>query len=178
MFVRLLAVSAVLMSLSACAVISSGEDSNLERYTLTGDVPARIFTLEIPVVKVKLTPILASGGVVIETGEVTMRPARNHRYSFDLDRELSLLVMNEYEKKGIPKELQTEIYVSKFQGTYDGFAEVEIYVKVKTARNRILYEKELSSHTPLRKDGYAALVEELKKQYLALVDDFSDNLLL
>lgn len=171
-FAALLGVSC--LSLNACSLPNA--EVNFDRYTLTLDIDPNAY-LSPYEVDLTLAPVLDQGGVVIQMSDVSLRPAKNYRYSSDLDNELRLLFIDEALKAKMPQGfdmLKTKIYVSKFQGTLDGFAIVSLSVQVCQGdeKAKVLFQKSYSQTTKISQDGYNALVSELKNSYLQQVRAF------
>lgn len=166
-------VGASCLSLSACSLPNA--EVNFDRYTLTLDIDPNAYLSPYDI-DLTLAPVLDQGGVVIQMSDVSLRPAKNYRYSSDLDNELRLLFIDEALKANMPKEyeqLKTKIYVSKFQGTLDGFAIVSLSVQVCKGDNKqVLFQKAYSQKSKISEDGYNALVSELKNSYLKQVRSF------
>lgn len=170
----------------------SSVEVNFERYTLTQDVKPEAY-LHDYAVKLSLAPILNQGGVVLQTSDVTLRPAKNFRYSTSLSDELSLLVCDELITAKAPKDLSYEVYVAKFQGTADGQALVTVAFKVRaqpkpitaftpvtqqgqTPLMPVLMSKSYEHNSALTADGYSALVQALKANFRAAVQAFARDL--
>lgn len=172
-----------LISVFACALVAvsalllngcnSTSEVHFERYTLTQNINPVVynklddyqFTLNIP-------PILAQGGVVLQIDEVSLRPAQAYRYTAELDHELKLLFLDQMIEQNMSKKLSYEVFVSKFQGTIDGQVLVQFNINVKNAKNKQIFERTYESAQALKADGYSALVEQLKADYLTLVNNF------
>ena len=184
------------LALVLCALALGGcmsaSEVNFERYTLTQDVKPEAY-LHDYAVKLTLAPILNQGGVVLQTSDVTLRPAKNFRYSTNLSDELSLLVCDELIAADAPKDLSYEVYVAKFQGTVDGAAVVTVAFKVRKQADPItafspvarkgqmplppvLLSKSYERSSALTADGYSALVHALKANFRAAVQDFAHDL--
>ena len=166
-----LSLSLVLSSLvSGCSLGAS--EVNLDRYTLTQDIAPESYLNQSYSVNVALAPILNQGGVVIQVSDVSLRPAKNYRYSANLDNELKLLLIDELNKAQSSTRYRYDLFVSKFQGTLDGEAIVEVSWQVSGMRSHrevLRGGKELNS--ALSEDGYEALVLELKNNYLHLIKE-------
>lgn len=160
-------------SITGCSLGSN--EVNFDRYTLTLDVDPNTY-LSDSSVDLTLAPVLDQGGVVLQMSDVTLRPAKNYRYSTDLDKELRWLFINELLKTNLLERfggLNTAVYVSKFQGTVDGLALVAFSVQVSDKKsNKVLFQKSYSSNTNIEQDGYSALVTELKNGYITEVNNF------
>ena len=131
--------------------------------------------------------------MVLQTSDVTLRPAKNFRYSTSLSDELSLLVCDELITAKAPKDLSYEVYVAKFQGTADGQALVTVAFKVRaqpkpitaftpvtqqgqTPLMPVLMSKSYEHNSALTADGYSALVQALKANFRAAVQAFARDL--
>lgn len=166
------------IGINGCSLGSSNE-VNFDRYTLTLDVDPNTYLSDY-LVELTLAPSLDQGGVVLQMSDVTLRPAKNYRYSADLDKELRLLFLDEALKAKLPsnfKEFKTNIYVSKFHGTIDGQALVAFSVQVSDKKTqKVVFQKAYSACSRIEKDGYTALVSELKNSYLTQVKVFLDDI--
>ncbi len=170
---NLILVAAFLSSLlTACG---SAADVNFERYTLTQDVRAEAFLNEMNVL-VSLAPVLEQGGVVLQISDVTLRPAKNHRYSASLDEELRVIFVDELMKASLQKkfeQLDYKLYISKFQGTVDGKSIVSVSMQISDPKTKkVVYTGSRTEESDIKSDGYAALVQALKLNYLKSVDSF------
>lgn len=184
------------LALVLCALALGGcmsaAEVNFERYTLTQDVRPEAY-LHDYAVKLSLAPILNQGGVVLQTSDVTLRPAKNFRYSTSLSDELSLLVSDELIAAQAPKNLSYEVYVAKFQGTADGQVLVTVAFKVRKQPKPItaftpvtkqgemplppvVMSKSYEHNSTISADGYGALVQALKVNFRAAVQAFAQDL--
>lgn len=178
------------LALSGCIAPA---DVNFERYTLTQDVRPEAYLHEYDI-KLTLAPILSQGGVVLQMSEVTLRPAKNYRYSANLADELSLLLGDALLTVNAPKDLSYEVYVAKFQGTTEGEALVTLACKVKAKAEQltafspidqdvlsqelpVLFSKTYECNSDLTADGYSALVLMLKENFRSCAQDFAQDLM-
>ena len=177
------------LALSGC--MSAGE-VNFERFTLTQDVQPEAYLHNYDI-KLDLAPILDQGGVVMQMSEVTLRPAKNFRYSSSLSDELSLLLSDELLKAKAPQNLSYEAFVAKFQGTAEGQALVTVAFKVRKRPDPItpftpinqgkaspqppeLFAQTYEHNSTLTADGYSVLVLALKANFRAAAHSFAQDL--
>lgn len=154
--------------LSGCG---STAEVNFERYTLTQTVSPKAYDADYSV-KLDMAPILLQGGIVIQVSEVALRPAKNYRYSANLNNELRILAIDEMLRNDVSNKYAADIYVSKFQGTLDGKVLVSANVRfLNKDTEKTLYSKPFAVETSLDSDGYDALVLELKHNYLNIIDE-------
>lgn len=175
----------ILLGLIACSSLSvtscsmGAGEVNFDRYSLTLDIDPKTYLYQAEV-DLSLAPALDQGGVVLQMSDVTLRPAKNYRYSADLDKELRLLLVDELLKADLGTSIQslkTDVYVSQFQGTIDGLALVAFSVKLSDMKSgKTILLKDYAAQTNIPQDGYDALVSELKNSYLqqvrAFISDF------
>lgn len=158
--------------LTACG---SAANVNFERYTLTQDVRAESYLNEMNV-RVAIAPVLDQGGVVLQVSDVSLRPAKNHRYSASLDEELRLIFVDEVLKASLNKKfekLDYKLYVSKFQGTIDGKSIVSVSVQISDPKTeKVLYTSAHTEESDIQSDGYGALVQALKLNYIKSIESF------
>lgn len=176
----------ILLGLLACSSLSvtscsmGAGEVNFDRYSLTLNIDPKTYLYHQAEVDLSLAPALDQGGVVLQMSDVTLRPAKNYRYSADLDKELRLLLVDELLKADLGTSIQslkTDVYVSKFQGTIDGLALVAFSVKLSDIKSgKTILLKDYAAQTNIPQDGYDALVSELKNSYLqqvrAFISDF------
>lgn len=161
-------VSAGLFALNGC---SSQGDVNFERYTLTQDVSPQAYDSTYTI-NLNMAPILLQGGIVIQVSDVALRPAKNYRYSANLDVELKVLAINEFLKHELSDKYASEIYVSKFQGTLDGKVLVEANIRFYNKdTGKTLFSAPYTTETALDSDGYDALVVQLKQSYIGIIEN-------
>lgn len=157
-------------ALTACG---SAADVNFERYTLTQDVQPESYLSKLNV-SLYLAPVLDQGGVVLQISDVSLRPAKNHRYSADLDNELRVIFIDELNKASLNKKFESynyKLYVSKFQGTIDGNSIVSVSMQITDPHNdKVLYTGSHTSQSDISADGYGPLVVALKANYLKSVN--------
>lgn len=150
---------------------SQSSEVNLARYSLTLNVAPESYVSPYEI-KVKLAPMLDLGGVVIQISDVSMRPAKNYRYTGTLDNELSLLLADELNKAKIPADYKFNLFVSRFHGDLAGQAYVSFAATVSTQKKgqeQIVLQKSYNSVKALQEDGYEHLVTTLKQSYLELL---------
>ena len=176
----------ILLGLLACSSLSvtscsmGAGEVNFDRYSLTLNIDPKTYLYHQAEVDLSLAPALDQGGVVLQMSDVTLRPAKNYRYSADLDKELRLLLVDELLKADLGTSIQslkTDVYVSQFQGTIDGLALVAFSVKLSDIKSgKTILLKDYAAQTNIPQDGYDALVSELKNSYLqqvrAFISDF------
>lgn len=166
-------------ALSGCMPNS---EVNFERYTLIQDVSPMVYESRYQA-EVKLPPILDQGGVVLQISDVSLRPAKNYRFSSSLAAELMVLLQNELIKTDIDPRYKFTLYVTKFQGTLDGeviveaLAQVSDLTKAQTSKTtsqpqgKTVFSKAYLKEGKLQGDGYDALVQALKQNYIELTQD-------
>lgn len=151
------------LGLSACSL---SEDVNYVRYTLIQDVDPMVYQSSY-IVEVQIAPLLDQGSVVLQVSDVSLRPAKNYRYSSQLSNELTLLFLNELHKSDLSTNYQFGLYVSKFQGTLDGKVLVEVLGQVVDSRNkRVIFSKSYNREDTQQSDGYEQLVLSLKENFI------------
>ena len=162
--------------LTACGNVS---DVNFERYTLTQDVQPESYLSTLNV-SLHLAPVLDQGGVVLQISDVSLRPAKNHRYSADLDNELRVIFIDELSKASLNKNFvnyQYKLYVPKFQGTIDGKSIVSVSMQIIDPKNdQVIYTGSHSSESDISADGYGPLVTALKANYLKSINYLIDEM--
>lgn len=159
-------------SLMLCACTMGGEPVHFDRYSLTQDVQPAAFQSGYDI-ELTLAAPLTQGGVVLQMSDVSLRPARNYRYSAELDNELSVLFADRLlssDKAMMLRDFKIRIFVSKFQGTMDGHALTAMSLRVLDAQDQCVYENSCSEDSTMKEDGYDALVSELKASYIRMCD--------
>lgn len=158
------------MTLSSCSV-GNTQSSTFDRYSLALDVSPAAFASPYAVA-LSLAPMLSQGGVVLQLDDVTLRPAKNYRYSSNLDDDLKAIVCDEMMKANLPKafeQVEVAIYVAKFQGTIDGHSLVSVSAKVTDPEtNKVYYSKSFNEDSVISADGYGPLVVELKNNFVKI----------
>lgn len=161
-------VSCGFITISGC---SSQGDVNFDRYTLTQDVSPKAYDATYQIA-LDMAPILLQGGIVIQVSDVALRPAKNYRYSANLDSELKILSINEMLKNEISDKYALNIYISKFQGTIDGKVLVDANIRFyDKATGKKILSKPYHIDSELNEDGYDALVSQLKQSYITIMDE-------
>ena len=183
-------VAAVVVSCAVSGCMAPSE-VNFERYTLTQDVAPEAYLNDYDI-KLSLAPILNQGGVVLQMSDVTLRPAKNFRYSANLGDELTLLLSDELHQANAPRNLSYEAYVAKFQGTTTGEALVTVAFRVRAQaepvtafsaiRQRgesielpVLWGKAYEHNSTISADGYSALVQALKTNFRVVAQSFAQD---
>ena len=159
--------------LSACVNHGTSEMS-FDRYSLVEDLKASSFTADYKV-NLDLTKALDEGGVVVKTSDVTLRSANNHRWSSNLKDQLTAIVCEKLNDYQVRKDLDIKIFVSKFYGTTDGNVTIEMNVGT-TLKGKPYFDKIHSFNEVQAEDGYASLVETLKKGFFNLSANLAQDL--
>lgn len=146
-----------------------------DRYSLIGDLDAQAFVTDN--LKVRLLGVLGEGGVVLETSDVTLRPAKNHRWADDLALQLELITSQQLTAAGISPLRSFEITVFKFQGDLKGEVTIAAVCREILSDKRkkpAVYEMNYREHQ--QQDGYQALVETLRQGWLQLSQELAVKL--
>lgn len=148
---------------------------NFERYSLLED---NLFdgTCSNSEVTVKPFGVLNDGSVVLKISDVTLRPAKNHRWSSDLGTQLEMLfkkTLCEKIKTSGTYEYNMELY--KFYGDRDGNVSIEVRLSVLDTDGTLLNSKIFSRELHQEGDGYAALVRSLKEGWLLVCEDMANS---
>lgn len=114
--------------------------------------------------------LLASQGIVVETGPGEIRAARQHQWAEPLDSGLRWFLRGELGRELGHKvggglvtredwDYVIDVYVARLHGTMSGTAILDaVYLIRSTADRRNLNEYRFSKSVPLSDDGYGALV--------------------
>ncbi len=156
------------LALSSTLVACSSSDITYERYCLTQDVSAEALTSNYDV-HIYLQDYLNVGGIVIQTNDLSLQESVKRRWISSIDNQLSILFKDILIKKKMNKSYKYELYVSNFHGTEDGFAKVSLFLKIYDAKQKLIKEKEFSSKTEIKEDGYDSLVNTLKSEFIRLL---------
>ncbi len=154
-------IAVLIISALLGAGCASEENVNLERYSLVEDLAPTAYTVSYDVT-VGLNGVLSEGGIVIQTSPVTLRPAKNYRWSGELSDQLKAMAIDELARQGKGANAVIEIYVSAFQGDLEGNVSIRAACKVKRHGKEIL-NREFGYQGRQAQDGYGALVSELKQ---------------
>lgn len=146
---------------------------NFERYSLIED---NVFDGACSHAKVTVKPfgVLNDGSVVVKVSEVTLRPAKNHRWSSDLGTQLALIfkkALCDNIKAFDDYEYNLDLY--KFYGDLNGNVTVEVRLNVTRSDGTLVNSRIFSREVDQQHDGYPALVMSLKEGWLLVCQDMA-----
>ena len=156
-------------------LINDCQNSSIDynRYFLVADVKSSSF-MDNGSIKLKLNEALSNGAVVIQMSDVSLYSATNHRWADKLDSQLKTLWVDRLICDNC-KNLNFNIYVSEFNGTYDGYANVALAVQVYDKKQKLVFSHDYKQSLALEQDGYNALVSALKANYIEIIDTFNTD---
>ncbi|MBO8416411.1 MAG: membrane integrity-associated transporter subunit PqiC [Proteobacteria bacterium] len=182
--------------LAAALLCACSSTVNFERYSLTQQSSALAKSNPFAL-RLNLSPELASGGIVMQTGPNTLVSAKEHRWAQPLENELATLLtqslINTFGSvdaadgqntvtTGLGKAqaalspLKIDALVTTFQGDLKGLASIDFVVTVKDEKERVLLQQEYRGQYPLQDDGYGELCRVLQQGFMQLSTQFAQDL--
>lgn len=181
--------------LSAALLCACSSTVNFERYSLTQQSSALAKSNPFAV-RLNLSPELASGGIVMQTGPNTLVSAKEHRWAQPLEHELATLLtqslLNTFgsaaadgqntvttslgKAQAALSPLKIDALVTTFQGDLKGLASIDFVVTVKDAKERVVLQQEYCGQYPLQEDGYGELCRVLQQGFMQLSTQFAQEL--
>lgn len=149
-----------------CAILTFGcTSSNEQRYSLVEDLSISAVSENLYKVNLNISGVSDSGGIILQTSEVTVNEALSNRWSFDLGDQLTVLLKDALYKNKVSTDYSFDVLVYRFQGSYLGEAQVAALFVVKNKNDKIILNKDFTAIKDLTKDGYAELVLKLKEAW-------------
>lgn len=168
---KLLTTSLVaLFLLTSC----SSTNVNYERYTLVEGLDSNQFARNYDLL-VTVAPVLDEGGIVLKTSPVTLRAANNHLWTSDIKAQLGTILMDKMRTNSVRNNLNIQMYVGKFYGSSDGTTFIDLTVNIKK-KDKTVFNKSYYKEGKQSADGYDALVENLKDNYIEICQEISLDL--
>lgn len=124
-----------------------------------GEAPADT-RAPLPDVDLRVAGYLDQGGIVLQSGPVAVRTARQHRWADPLPEQLRRALLFHLSKDGAPAGGRLTITVVRFQGSGDGRALVAGHWRYK-GTDGSKKEGRFEESPPLARDGYEELVKQL-----------------
>ena len=149
-----------------CAVLSFGcSSSNEQRYSLVEDLTISTVADTLYKVNLNINGVSDTGGIILQTSEVTVNEALSNRWSFDLGDQLTVLLKDSLYKNKVSTDYSFDVSVYRFQGSYLGEAQAAAVFVVKNKNGKVILNKDFAAIKDLTKDGYAELVLKLKEAW-------------
>lgn len=171
---KLLAILLSSLLITSCS-LSGSSDVNYERYSLVEDTVPAAFNTDYGI-SLDLYGVLKDGGVVLQTSDVSLRPAKNHRWASDLASQLKILLTQELINNGVNTAYKFNVTVTKFQGDLVGNVYISANCIVFNGKNQIL-DKNIVYKAKQDDDGYDALVAKLKEGWVESSKDLANEVL-
>lgn len=162
----------VLMLLLAGCVTAPAEPAREYLLPAAGQAPA---DAAMPDIQINLAGYLDQGGIVLQSGPVAVRAARQHRWADPLVDQLDRALRYHLSRDGAPAGGRLTVDVVRFQGDDQGHALVAgnwHYRAADGARKEGRFEES----RPLDRDGYGALVKQLDAAWAAAAASISKGL--
>lgn len=134
--------------------------------------------------RIELARYLDVEGIVMQTSDVAVRAARNHRWAEDLAAQLhrdlrqrlaeqldGVRVLGPNERLRAPERevMELTVTVDRFQGRFDGYAIVGGRWQLVDSEGEVQAGQRFQREEVLAQDGYPALVESLKDAWTDIV---------
>jgi len=186
---RLILVAILLIT--AC----SSQPLQHHRYLLRSDAdyePADLSVARIGLGTITVATYLDSPGLVLETADRSVRPARYHSWAEPLREslrpflgaEISAALGSRVHSFGYGGDedwsRRVEIRIDQLHGTFDGSARIVAYWAIlDNASREVIHEGQFRDSEPLGSDGYDSLVEAeaklLRRFAVAIAASLQDN---
>jgi len=164
----------LLTTLAVLLIAGCSSDSgsvNQARYDLLeGVAPAAFPSTE--KLQVRVYGLLADEGIVLQTSPVTLQPARNHCWQWDLARQLTVLLSEAMLAEGATLSTPLQVDVSRFNGSLEGTVSIAVSVKFGDKAEAKEYRWQSKQSEP----GYEALVIELKRGWKELAGQIARDI--
>ncbi|WP_417614482.1 PqiC family protein [Oceanisphaera sp.] len=179
---------ASLWGLAGCAGSNPGPAS----YVLPASAPEQQYAnaMAVKVAPVRLAGHLDSEGIVMQLNDIEVYQARQHLWAEDIGRQLQqqlqqrlaltlpqahVVSQGQPLQAGVPVR-DIRVFVSRFQGHYQGGAIAEGQWQLLDGSGRVLKQARFNIEQPLADDGYPALVRALGSAWDTLADQLAAEL--
>lgn len=163
----------VSLLLAGCASVP---DQPARQYLLPAAAEAPVETAaRLPTLDLRLARYLDQGGIVLQSGPVAVRTARQHRWADPLPAQLRRALLVHLSKEGAAVGGRLTITVVKFQGSGDGRALIAGHWHYQGADGS-RRQGRFDTSRPLVRDGYEALVTQLDAGWAAVAKGISTRL--
>ncbi|MGR5529785.1 PqiC family protein [Vibrio alfacsensis] len=144
---------------------------------------------QLVVYPVELASYLADSGIVYRTSEMQIIQAKNNLWAHSISEQITQRVIDELRAKqsqywpvevdnllAQSNESKLQLTLNKFNGSYQGNAELEGEWRVINADGKVTTRAPVSISVPLQDEGYDALVDALSTGIHQLTDQMAKNI--
>lgn len=123
----------------------------------------------LPMIELRLASYLDQDGVMVQTGPVQVRAARQHRWADPLPDQLRRALIVHLGRRSLPAGGRLVVEVVRFQGNGQGQAQVAGRWWYRDAQGHEQSAR-FQEQRPLHEDGYPELVKQLDAAWAAVAE--------